>query len=63
MKTYSVYQSTEEYIIAKEKAHGLQKDFEDFDHIGFLESDTNEICRIGIDKIPYQQAFHSCYLE
>lgn len=53
MKKYVVYQSVDAIIIAKEKYYGLTKDLDDFDYIGYLEIDSNEICTFNFTNVPY----------
>lgn len=53
MKKYVVYQSVDAIIIAKDKYHGLTKDLVDFDYIGYLEIDSNEICTFNFTNVPY----------
>lgn len=53
MKKYVVYQSVDAIIIAKDKYHGLTKDLVDFDYIGCLKIDSNEICNFNFTNVPY----------
>lgn len=53
MKKYVVYQSVDAIIIAKEKYNGLTKDLDDFDYIGYLEIDSNEICTFNFTDVQY----------
>lgn len=53
MKKYVVYQSVDEIIIAEAKYFNLTKDLDDFEYIGYLEIDSNEICTFNFTSVPY----------
>ncbi len=55
MRTYKIYQSYSEYFINNTKAAVLEKELEDFDYIGYFEVDTNDICYMQVEKIPFDE--------